>query len=603
MTRSPSKTVFLALLLALAAAAPSVRAQSPALDEQRRVLVAERDPDAAERFLQDPALQASLRAQDEGAYLALFRAATELRDLRQLLRGYQQEKRVLREGLAARPDCAFCQDTAQLLAWSDRWKAAPRDLLREAVFEWDTVPAPRRAWLTARGATDASWKTTPFAARQSMLRGWAKAEYAAMMKALPRSQAELDALQARFDDASDYLDHDDSYGLGQRLIKDEAAVKGMAEAEKRLARTQDPKMLAALDAARKAGDLETRLANLGRIFDGLHIPDAELRTAAPMKPGDGFDERTAGLAAEMLGPALLREVSGTHAGAALEAFYAKTPMKITLKPEDTGNLATYSDGVLNFGRGDAEDFLKARGKTARDLISQPALMAEFVRELAPVFVHEATHHRQDVWATERGINGPWSQYQEIEAMETEAMYVLEKSSLDPTYKAYLAKSGQNSPNAREALSLARRMETQGADQFRRSIRAWHYPGLLSLEGVSWEGAAHRQKVVADITAELKRRDSLPPAGRLLLHNGPKLDTDYDAYADFLAALRHAGTVQLRAELAAELKEQAAAPAAYAQHRARADEADRAAETLLADLKAGKTAKRPRVVVPSPGAPR
>ncbi|MBI3563707.1 MAG: hypothetical protein HY079_00765 [Elusimicrobia bacterium] len=317
-----------------------------------------------------------------------------------------------------------------------------------------------------------------------------------------------------------------------------------------------------------------------------------------MKPGDGFDDRTAKLAADMLGPALLKEVAGTRAGDQIGDFYAKTPMRITIEPEETGNLATYFRGTLNFGRGDVEDFLKARGKTARDLVSQPGLMAEFVRELAPVFVHEATHHRQDVWATARGINGAWSQYQEVEAMETEAMYVLEKSSLDPTYKAYLAKSGANSPNAREALSLARRMETQGADQFRRSIRAWHYPGLLSLEGETWERASRHEKVVEGVRAELKRRDSLPPAGRALLENGPKLDTDYDAYADFLAALRRAGTVQLREALAAERKARAGIPGAYAQHRARADEADRAAETLLADLKAGKTARRPRIDVPS-----
>ncbi|MBI3563706.1 MAG: hypothetical protein HY079_00760 [Elusimicrobia bacterium] len=216
MTRSPSKTVFLALLLALAAAAPLVRAQSAAFDEQRRVLAVERDPDAAERFLKDPALQAGLRAQDEGAYLALFRAAAELRDLRQLLAGYQQEKRVLREGLAARPDCAFCQDPAQLLAWSSRWKAAPRDLLRESVFEWDTLPAPRRAWLTAQGATEAAWTATRFVDRQAKLRVWAKAEYAALMKAVPRTRTELADLRARVEGVDDYLDHDDSYALDQR---------------------------------------------------------------------------------------------------------------------------------------------------------------------------------------------------------------------------------------------------------------------------------------------------------------------------------------------------------------------------------------------------
>lgn len=603
MTRSPAKNLTLALLLALAAAAPAVRAQTAALDAERRVLVVERDPDAAERFLNDAGLQAALRAQDEAAYLSLFRAAAELRDLRQLLRGYQQEKRVLRDGLAARPDCSFCQDPAQLVAWSERWKAAPRDLLRESVFEWDTLAAPRRTWLAGQGVAEAAWRTMKFSDRLAKLRVWAKAEQQALLKMVPRAQGELDAMSTRVEAVDEFLDHDGAIAVDERYDQAATAVKRLADAEKRLAGSRDAKLLEALQAARGAADLEGVLSNLGRVFDGLGVHDADLRTAAPMKPGAAFDAPTAKLAAEMLGPALLREVAGTRAGDALASFYAKTPMKITVEREKTGTMATYYQGVLNFDRGNIEDFLKARGRAARDLVCDHALMAEFVRELAPVFVHEATHHRQDVWATENKINGPWSQYQEIEAMETEATYVLQKAAQDPSYKAYLAKSGKNSPNAREALSLARRMETEGADQFRRSIRAWHYPGLLSLEGSVWERSARHGVVEADIRAELARRAALPPTRRLLLEGGPTLDTDFDTRDEFLTALRHAGTQHLREALAAEEKENAALPSVYARHRARADAADREAEALLADLKAGKLASLPKTVVPSPGAPR
>lgn len=603
MTRSPSKTPVLALLLALAAAAPAVRAQTAALDQERRILVVERDPDAAERFLNDAPRQAALRAQDEAAYLSLFRAATELRDLRQLLRGYQQEKRVLREGLAARPDCSFCQDPAQLVAWSERWKAAPRDLLRESIYEWDTLAAPRRTWLSGQGAPEAVWRTMKFTDRQAKLRSWAKAEFAALMKLVPRTQGELDAFSARMDAVEEFLDHDDSIAVDERYAKAETAVKKIADAEKRLARSGNQTLLAELKAARGAADLDAVLSHLGRLYDGMGLHDATLSTAAPMKPGAGFDAPTAKLAAEMLGPALLREVSGTQAGDRINAFYAKTPLKITLEPEKTGTLATYYQGVLNFGREQIEDFLKSRGRSARDLVSDHALMGELVRDLAPVFVHETTHHRQDVWATQKRINGPWSQYQEIEAMETEAVYVLEKAARDPGYKAYLARAGKDSPNTREALGLARRMETQGADQFRRSIRAWHYPGLLSLEGSTWERDARHRIAIADMRAELKRRAALPFLTRFMLERGPALDTDFDTHDEFLKALRLAGTKHLQDALAVEEKEDAALPSVYAQHRARADAADREAEALLADIRAGKLAARPKIVVPSPGAPR
>jgi hypothetical protein len=598
MIRSP-KTAALAVLLAALAAAPA-RAQSVAFAEQRRVLTVERDPAGAERFLNDPSLQAVLRATDEDAYLELFRAATELRDMKVLLRGYGQEKRVIREGLAARPDCKFCQDATALVAWSDRYKAAPHDLLREALYEWDTLPAARRRGLSAQGATAASWTALSFRDRQAKLKAWAMAEYGALMKAAPKNAAELGALQERVSAVEEFLGHDESIGLSERAAKDEAAVTGLADAEKRLARTTDPRLKAALDAARNAPDLESRLSALSKLFDGLHIADPALQTAAPMAPGKGFDPATSRLVAEMLGPALLNAVRGTHAGADIAAFYAKTPMKITLESEPSGNIATYSEGVLNFGRENIEDFLKSRGRSARDLLTQPALMGDLVREIAPVFVHESTHHRQDVWAKDLHIKDSWSQYQEIEAMETEAVFILEKSAHDAAYRAYLEKAAKTSPNAREALSLARRMETQGADQFRRSIRAWHYPGLLSLEGETWERLAHGTLVTGDLRAELSRRAALPATVRAKLENGPAVAASYDTRAKFLAAVRAAGSANLRKSLAAQEKLDATVPSFYDQHRARMEKADRQAEDILKGLKPGAPPQKVHMAeVPSP----
>lgn len=605
MTRSPARDVFAILLTAALAAAPRASyAASAAMEAQRAQLLRARDPNSAERFLADSSLQTALRAEDAKAELDLFRAATELRDLRQLLRGYEQEDRVIREGLAARPDCSFCQNPKQLLEWSDRFRASPHDFLRGALLEWDTLSPARSKWLSSRGVTSAQWEATTFLARAGKLREWGKAEFDLIMKTVPKDQAELDKLGARADEINDALDHDQAYELGQRVEKAEAAVKAMAEAEKRLARSGSPELRAALAAAKNAPDLETRLANLGKIFDGLNIPNDAVHSAAPLKPGQGFDDRTRRLTAEILGPALLRETGGTWAGAQLKAFYAKVPLKITVNPEDVGSLATYSEGVLNFGSGEIEDFLKARGRAARDLLTDASLLHDLVRELAPVFVHEATHHRQDVWAKERGIRDSWSQYQEIEAMETESIYALEKIARDPSYKAYLAKSAETSPNAREVVSLARRLETGGPDQFRRSIQALHYPGLLSLEGETWSRIVRHDKADAAVRAELDRRAALPLWRRLPLNAGPALADEYDTRAQFLAAVRAAGTGGLEKFLAADARKDAAEPAAYAQHHARLEEVNRLTEEHLRALQAEKDPAKPKhPVVPLPGGPR
>ncbi|MFM9597564.1 hypothetical protein ACKI1O_50605, partial [Streptomyces scabiei] len=82
--------------------------------------------------------------------------------------------------------------------------------------------------------------------------------------------------------------HDESIALSERTVRDEAAVDGLAEAEKRLARTADPRLKAALDAARNATDLDSRLTALAKLFDGQKVP-ASLTTAAPMPRGKGFD--------------------------------------------------------------------------------------------------------------------------------------------------------------------------------------------------------------------------------------------------------------------------------------------------------------------------
>lgn len=605
MTRSPARIVFAALTAALLAAAPvASSAASPALEAQRAALLRERDPGAAEAFLSDPSLQAAMRAEDERTELELFRAAVELRDLRQLLRGYEREDRVIRDGLAARPDCAFCQDPKRLLAWSDRWNAAPRGFLRGALYEWDTLPAPRARWLAARGVSPAAWEATPFAARQEKIREWGKAEFDRAMKAVPKNEAELEALGERADAINDALGHDDAYALGERVAKAEAAVKAMADAERRLATSDDPALKAALRDARNAPDLETALANLGRIFDGLKIPNEAVRAAAPLKPGQGFDDRTRRLTAEILGPALLREIGGTWAGDELNAFYAKVPMRITIRPEDAGNLATYSDGVMNFGSGDIEDFLKARGRSARDLLTDPALLRDLTRDLAPVFVHEATHHRQDVWTQEQGIRDASTQYQEIEAMETESVYVLEKTARDPSYKAYLARSAKTSANAREALSLARRLDTGGADSFRRSIQALHYPGLLSLEGDSWETLAARRRSAADVRAELGRRAALSPLRRAALYVGGGLKDEYEDRSRFLSAVGLAATPALEKFLERAARADAAEPSAYARQRARLDSVNRATEEHLRALRAEPDPAKPRrTLVPAPGGPR
>lgn len=605
MTRSRT-SAFVALLLAAFSAVPlGARADGPAcLASYRRSLIAERSASAAAAFLADGRCAAEAKTSDEASYLELFRAAAELKDLVELVREFDDDPQALRLGLAQRERCLFCQDTRAFMAWAQGLgpgTAPSNSFLRKALYEWNDLPAARRDWLQTQGMTVASWTALPFFERQKKIRAWGQAEYDAIFKALPKDEAELEALRRRTEDAEDAFGHDEAVEAWDRWRAAESAVKGVAEAEKSLKKTRSPKLLAALEAARGAHDLETRLAGLSRVFEGLRIDRPALNAAAPLKPGQGFDAESRRLVSQVLGTALMRAVEGTWAGDELKSFYAKNPLVIGISKEDGSNLASYSEGRINFGQKQIEDFLKGRGKGSRDLLTDSALLGELVRDLAPVFVHETTHQRQDVWAKEQGIPSVWSQQQEQEAMQVEALFLLEKAKRDPGFKKALEKSAESSPNAKSSLSLATRLERNGPEWYRASIRSWHYPEELSLEGLVWCSVVEHNMIAKDIEAELSRRGDLPWPRRARLALGPKLKEEYDSREEFLTAMKAAGTASLEEGVRRQRELAERQPEIYAKYAARLREVNRLTEERLRSLQAAPPAGRKPAKVPSPGA--
>lgn len=568
-----------AALLVLLAAAPAWARPSAEMSRERALLLDARDPDAAASFLSDRGLQARLRAEDEAGYLSLFKAAAELKDLRELLAGYKDEKRMIRDGLAARTECAFCQDVPQLLDWAARYRAVrSQDPLREALYEWDTLNEQVLGWLGQDGADRRAWEALPFHVRREKIRAAVKTRYDEAMKAAPKSRGELRRLQETAELIDDSLNQDESLALDARLERGETAVRDLAQAERAAAKSRDARLAAAVEDARGAPDLETRLAKLGALFDGLGLKDPALRNAVPMAPGTGFDASNAALLAESLRPELMGQVRGTWAGTELEAFYARHPLKITVSRERPGVFATYWQGELNLGQDEIENFLKARGRSVRDLLVSGPLLHELGQELAPTFVHEARHHQQDVWVQERGLRASWTQYKEVEAMETEALFVLEKSRRDPAYKKYLERSAKSSKLAAGEIDLAERLRDEGPESFRRSIRAWYYPDKQSLEAEAWRNLAQRQAESAE----------------------PSLTAVHKALQAFKAGKLQEFLDQRRRGASAEARN-------YAVHRARFDEVNRSVAARLKELESDRDPERRRrpETVPSPlaGGPR
>ena len=255
---------------------------------------------------------------------------------------------------------------------------------------------------------------------------------------------------------------------------------------------------------------------------------------------------------------------------------------------------------MHFNEKRIEEYVKSKGRKLEDLGRDSALLGPLIRELAPVFVHEAVHHQQDVWAKKNKVPSNWSQHQEQEAMMVHALYVNEKAARDPSYAAFLREAGPASIRTRQDLALADRLRAHGADSFSLSVMSTHYPERLSLEGVVWCSILHHNSLIAPFEAELKRRAALPADKQTALRGGPKFAMNYDSTEAFQKALREVATSNIKEHLAAQKASLAVQPETYEKYRERLSDATRLTETRLRTLESEKDPTRTRrVQVPSP----
>ncbi|MBI3299611.1 MAG: hypothetical protein HYZ75_15710 [Elusimicrobia bacterium] len=588
-------TLALSLLLLSSGAAASTRGPGTGFTGDPFAAVIEDDNPFAATFLLGTeagrAQLARLKAEEALRHDVVFARALELKDLRGLITGGHNDVRALRLGLQGRPNCAFCQVPEKLLAWRQRFFGKEDAVLKAAVYDWATMPPERQAWLKDHASPEEVWRRLTYSERQEVLRGWALSEREALLKADPRTRGELGLMGARMNEMTAVLTGNESVAVWQRYAQAEQAVLRLEEARAKLKGSKDPALQAKLAEAEKAKDLDSRLSALGALFDGARIAAPGLRAQAPSRPDQAFTPESRALVAELVKTGMLAETKGTFAGAELTEFYAKVPMKVAIAPTEGSAVAWYWDGVMSFNERHISEFVKARGKSLDDLARDQALLKELNLELVPVFVHEAVHHRQDVWAKAQGIPSNWSQHQEQEAMMAHALFVTQKAKTDKAYAKFLA-AHPDSTTVRQAAMLSSRLEQNGADWFSHSVMADHYPERLSLEGVVWcQIALLHNAIYADVDGELKRRAALAQAERTALESGQALAPSYPTNGDWLAAMRKAKTADLKALVDGQRALLAQQPRIYEMYRARLEEATRVTEERLRTLQSGQSAQR------------
>ncbi|MBI2387511.1 MAG: hypothetical protein HYV14_16095 [Elusimicrobia bacterium] len=541
---------FLALTAAAAGAGTDLENPSTAdIRVLRAKIVLGNDLPAAESFLGDVRAQETVKAGDPAAYLEVFARATELADPKGVLGG-ESSVHSIRQSLSKRMDCAFCLDGVLFPAWArknlpgigERTLAS----LGEVLWNWDKLSARQKAWAVAR-KQDAGWAKLPFKARHETMRAWALAERDAMMKLNPADAAAAADFYARVYEVSEALSSHEMSGLWKRSEEITQAASSLAEARARVAMSSDPRQKALLAEALSAPTTEARLAALAKIFENYGERPASLLAAAPPRDDQKFDADSRKLVASMLKSALLKETEGTFAGDDLKAFYARVPLEVTFTTTSMSALGWYHHGgdTLYFNERYVEEYVKTHGATIETLKRDPALLQNLARIFASTFVHEAQHHRQDVWARENKMPRLYHQGDEVEAFQTDALFMMQKLRVDKKFAAWAEKEAETSSVVRGDLSYAKRMESEGPGYFDRTIPNAHYPETLSKEGGAWCAILWHNSVAKPLEAELERRAALPEAARKRLEAGaPALKASYKTYAAFQADVLKASSVTI-----------------------------------------------------------
>lgn len=209
-----------------------------------------------------------------------------------------------------------------------------------------------------------------------------------------------------------------------------------------------------------------QLAFLGTTFDKSQLgyqtpgvlPVPKPGTIPGIQPNYTLTDEQADLVAQKLRVNLLDpqgELSQTKIGDDIISFYSQKDKngnfvnQLNLKVMDLGNadgafcpphFSKCTDpnkkittemlgGDLAISKPMIEKWMQSKKYTAEQLLNDkdPKAMKELTTYVAPIFVHEAIHQKQSVWAKKNNVPNHYQSEQEIESFSKEALFVAEKN--------------------------------------------------------------------------------------------------------------------------------------------------------------------------------
>ena len=478
----------------------AAQAVAPSLEVISQPIIGERDPAAAKSFLERKDHDA-LRKGDPDLFDRTFRTASELADLNAAL-GTYKDASALREALGAREGYDLLASPGALERWA-RKNAPGVDpaLVRAASYDWDALEADLRGEMARRGFSEEKWGKLPFAQRHAAATKAGSDAVAALKSRMPRSQSEMEALQARSAALMPWIGAEAAEEAREAVTKAKGAWEGLQEADRRARASGDPKLAAAVAAARASKDPEAALQRLARIFDGLGVQHPSVIEAGPGKPSQRFTPKSGAQLAEMIKTGVLKEMRGTVVGDEITAVFRKEGMNLTIKPLAPGTQAEFdaSNREITLNRLEIERWLRRENITAAELLKGGERFRALLLAVTPVVLHEGIHLQQDAWQKAGKLPDIGAQSQEVEANAREAAFILEKAARDKAYKAFLDKNQERFKFVGTAVQASADLARDPA-AFRAAIITDHYPDNPSIEADS--AAAAR-------AAEARRRADAP----------------------------------------------------------------------------------------------
>lgn len=500
----------LTALLALVLSPLAAQVVAPSLEVLSQPIVVERDPAAAKAFLERDDHDA-LRRGDPALFDRTFRTSNELSDLTQAL-GTYKEASGLREALGAREGYELLAAPGALEAWVRRHSpGVDPALVRSASYEWGSLEPDLRSEMARRGFKAERWAKMPFAQRHQAATKAGTEAVAALKSHMPRSQAELDALSARAEALTPWLAVEAAAEVEEAVKKAKGAFEGLQEAESRARTSGDPKLAAAVAAARASKDPEAALERLAKIFDGLGVRHPSVADAGPGKPSQRVSPKAGTQLADMIRSGVLREMRGTVVGDEVAKVFDAHGMNLTLKPLAPGTQAEFGADTreITLNKTEIERWLRRENLTVTDLLKGGDHFRDLVLAVTPVVLHEGIHLQQDVWQKSGKFPDIGAQAQEIEANAREAAFILEKAARDKAYRKFLEKNQERFSFVGSAVAQSAALARDPAG-FRASIMADSYPSNPSIEADSaaaaGSGEARRRADAARVYRAYRTRD-------------------------------------------------------------------------------------------------